>query len=111
MGETRCRAGGCSNPIPEHLADQALCLDHYLVEAEVRITACKRQLAEGSLDDAARDAALQFVLLTAARIATVGVQSPPDDQILRGRMLHTMLMLADLRERLDKKEEVPGGKR
>ena len=102
MSDVRCRVGGCANPVPAHLEDQALCLDHYLVETEVRITSCKRQLAEGSLDDAQRGPALQFVLLSAARIATVGVHSPPADQVVRGRMLHTMLMLADLRERLDK---------
>ncbi len=105
MSDARCRVGGCANPVPAHLEDQAFCLDHYLVEAEVRITACKRQLAEGSVDDTARSAALQFVLLTAARIATVGVHSPPKDQVVRGRMLHVMLMLADLRERLDKTVE------
>ncbi len=105
MSDAGCRVGGCANPVPDHLEDQGLCLDHYLVEAEVRITAYKRQLAEGSLDDAARSAALQFVLLTAARIATVGVHSPPKDQVVRGRMLHLMLMLADLRERLEKTSE------
>ena len=105
MSYAKCRVGGCASPVPAHLEDQALCLDHYLVEAEVRITAYKRQLAEGSVDDAARGAALQFVLLSSARIATVGVQSPPSDQAVRGRMLHIMLMLADLRERLDKTGE------
>ncbi len=105
MSDAKCRVGGCANPVPVHLEDQALCLDHFLVEVEVRITAYKRQLAEGSVDDTARSAALQFVLLTAARIATVGVHSPPTDQVVRGRMLHVMLMLADLRERLDKTME------
>lgn len=101
MSEARCRTSGCGKPLPSQLLDQGVCLEHYLAEVETRINGYNRQLSETPGDPALGSAVLQFILLTAARIATVGVQAPPSDQMVRGRMLHVMLMLADLRERLD----------
>ena len=48
---------------------------------------------------------MQFVVLTAAKIAVIGTQNPPQDQLLRGKLLNAMLLLADLRERVEKNEE------
>lgn len=101
MGDNDCRAGGCANVVPAHLKDTGMCLDHFLADVEVRITGFGRMLGDRPSDVSLKTSALQFILLTAARIATIGVQSPPEDQMVRGRMLHVMLMLADLRERLD----------
>jgi hypothetical protein len=101
MSDHKCRAAGCDNPAPAHLQDMGLCLDHFLAEVEGRIQSFSRRLSDSPGDGSLKTTALQFILLTAARIATIGVQSPPDDQMVRGRMLHVMLMLADLRERLD----------
>jgi hypothetical protein len=101
MSDKKCRTAGCASPVPAHLQDAHLCLDHFLAEVEGRIQGLSRQLENKPGDGSLKTTALQFILLTAARIATIGVQSPPDDQMVRGRMLHVMLMLADLRERLD----------
>jgi len=101
MSDHDCRAGGCANAVPAHLKDTGMCLDHFLADVEVRSTGFSRMLDDQPGDPSLRATALQFILLSAARIATIGVQSPPDDQMVRGRMLHVMLMLADLRERLD----------
>ncbi len=101
MSENNCRSGGCANTVPAHLADSGLCLDHFLADIESRINGFSRQLGDAGDDLSTKTSALQFILLTAARIATIGVQSPPDDQMVRGRMLHVMLMLAELRERID----------
>lgn len=105
MSDNECRAAGCANPVPAHLKDTGMCLDHFLADVEGRIQGFGRQLGDKPGDGPVKTTALQFILLTAARIATIGVQSPPEDQMVRGRMLHVMLMLADLRERLDKAAE------
>ncbi|HEX9764054.1 MAG TPA: hypothetical protein VGA39_02115 [Candidatus Acidoferrales bacterium] len=101
MSDNDCRAGGCANAVPAHLKDAGMCLDHFLADVEARITGFGRLLDDKPGDLSHKTTALQFILLSAARIATIGVHSPPDDQMVRGRMLHVMLMLADLRERLD----------
>ena len=101
MGDNDCRTGGCANVVPAHLKDTGMCLDHFLADVEIRITGFGRMLGDQPGDVSLKTSALQFILLTAARIATIGVQSPPEDQMVRGRMLHVMLMLAELRERLD----------
>jgi hypothetical protein len=105
MNNNDCRTPGCSNPVPANLQDAGKCLEHFLAEVEGRIQGYSRQLADAPADAALKTTTLQFILLTAARIATIGVQSPPGDQMVRGRMLHVMLMLADLRERLDSSAE------
>ena len=61
-----------------------------------------RQLGEAPEDGSLRDTALRFIVLSAARLATIGTGNPPTDQLARGRLLNAMLMLADLREKLDK---------
>ena len=101
MSDNDCRAGGCANAVPAHLKDAGMCLDHFLADIEARINGFSQQLGDAGGDLSIKTSALQFILLTAARIATIGVQSPPEDQMVRGRMLHVMLMLAELRERLD----------
>ena len=103
--DNECRALGCANPVPAHLKDTGMCLDHFLADVEGRIQGFGHQLGDTPGDGSLKTSTLQFILLTAARIATIGVHSPPDDQMVRGRMLHVMLMLADLRERLDKTSE------
>jgi hypothetical protein len=105
MSDHKCRAAGCDHGVPAHLGDMGVCLDHFLGEVEGRIQVFAQQLGEKPGDGSLKTTALQFILLTAARIATIGVQSPPEDQMVRGRMLHVMLMLADLRERLDSTAE------
>ena len=62
------------------------------------------QLANQETTTELEPAIVQFVVLTAAKIAVIGTQNPPQDQLLRGKLLNAMLLLADLRERVEKNE-------
>lgn len=105
---TKCKVGGCSNLVPPELFDHLLCLDHFLSEIQERSNSFARQLEEQGLQETLRRAAMQFVVLEAAKIATIGLQNPPNDQLARGRLLNAMLVLAELRERFDKATEKGG---
>lgn len=96
-----CKVGGCSNPLPGELRGSALCLQHFLDDIEERSRNFNRGLADGP-EEPLRDAALRFAMLTAAKIATLGVNSPPEDDLLRERLLHAMLLLVDLRDRAER---------
>ncbi len=97
-----CKVGGCTNPVQEELLDHELCLGHFLSDLQERATSFARQLEQGAADQRLQQTAMQFILLAAAKIATIGTQNPPEDQLLRGKLLNAMLLLAELRERLDK---------
>ncbi len=95
-----CKVGGCENSILQELEEANLCLDHFLEEVEERARNFDRGLVDGK-DRPLRDAALKFSLLTAAKIATIGMRHPPEEQLLRGRLLNAMLLLLDLRDRIE----------
>jgi hypothetical protein len=98
-----CKVGGCSNPILEELEDTALCLSHFLDDIQERARNFNRRLAEPAAPETALlRTALQFTVLAAAKIAAVGVNNPPQDELTRGRLLNGMLLLADLRERVER---------
>lgn len=99
---TNCKVGGCANPVQEELFDSALCLEHFLSDVQERSSSFARQLEEQSADQNLHTAAMKFIMVAAAKIATIGMQNPPEDQLARGRLLNAMLLLAELRERLDK---------
>jgi len=102
MAPKTCKVGGCDLPIPTELLDHSLCLEHFLSDVVERARTLARQLGEAPEDGSLRDTALRFIVLSAARLATIGTGNPPTDQLARGRLLNAMLMLADLREKLDK---------
>lgn len=99
---TSCKIGGCPNPVPGELADHTLCLEHFLSDIQDRSSSFARQLADRGPSPRLQQAAMQFVVLSAAKIATIGMQDPPEDQLLRGKLLNAMLLLAELREHFDK---------
>lgn len=99
---TNCKVGGCPNPVQEELLDHGICLDHFLSDVQERSTSFARQLEQRGLEKRLQQTAMQFILLAAAKIATIGTQNPPEDQLLRGKLLNAMLLLAELRERFDK---------
>lgn len=99
---TTCKVRGCPNPVLEQLEDQNLCLEHFLDDVQDRSRNFARRLDSHDADEPLRQAALQFILLTAAKIATIGMNNPPEEQLTRGRLLNAMLQLADLRDRLDR---------
>lgn len=98
----KCKAGGCSNPVQKELFDHSLCLEHFLRDLEDRTRSFARQLSADDQSAELHQIALQFTVLAAAKIATIGIENPPPDQQTRSRLLNAMLLLAELRERLDK---------
>ncbi|MGH9863302.1 MAG: hypothetical protein ACRD35_07755 [Candidatus Acidiferrales bacterium] len=97
-----CKAHGCTNTVLRALEDVTLCLQHFLQDVNERSRTFAQQLDDHTAEEPAREAALQFIVLTAAKIATIGTYSPPEEQLERGRLLNAMLQLADLRDRLDR---------
>lgn len=96
-----CKVGGCTNPLPDELKGSALCLEHFLDDLEERARNFNRGLVDEP-EELLREAALRFAMLTAAKIAILGVNSPPDDELTRGRLLNAMLLLVDLRDRAER---------
>lgn len=99
---TNCKVGGCPNSVQPELLDHGLCLNHFLTDIQERSTSFARQLEEPGAGKRLQQAAMQFIVLSAAKIATIGTQNPPADQLLRGKLLNAMLLLAELRERFEK---------
>lgn len=97
-----CKVGGCPTPVPRELHDHSLCVEHFLDQVQERIHGFAQQLDFQGPSDSLQQTAMQFIVLTAAKIATLGTQNPPTEQLLRGRLLNAMLLLAELRERFDK---------
>ena len=97
-----CKVRGCEGPVLEELEESALCLDHFLDDITERTRGYDRQLEDLATDDSLRQAAMRFSVLTAAKLATVGIHHPPEEQLARGQLLNAMLLLADLRDRLDR---------
>ena len=102
MKKITCKVGGCTHPVQSELRDHTLCLEHFLDDVQERARSFARQLSEQGPQKPLQRAALQFIVLSAAKIATIGTENPPHDQLARGRLLNAILLLADLRERFDK---------
>ncbi|MEE8202030.1 MAG: hypothetical protein V3R29_12800 [Candidatus Acidoferrales bacterium] len=98
---TKCKVGGCSSPVSPELRDYSLCLDHFLDNVQERCSGLARQLELEGFRNPLRQAATQFIVASAARLARIGTDNPPKNQLARGRLLNAMLLLAELRERFD----------
>lgn len=91
-----CHREGCSSSIPQGLATEQLCLNHFLDEAFVRtdhaLQCCRqgRSLSAGSLDWLLSDA------LAVVKNLEESADQPDADQ--RDRMLELLLILANLQE-------------
>ncbi|NIV37098.1 MAG: hypothetical protein GWN58_49005 [Anaerolineae bacterium] len=94
--------GGCAGAVPPQLMDQSLCLEHFLGDVQERCHNFSRHLESVALEEELRQTATKFIMLSAAKIATIGMENPPNDQLDRGRLLNAMLLLAELRDRFDK---------
>ncbi|MFQ5817936.1 MAG: hypothetical protein ACE5H2_08280 [Terriglobia bacterium] len=97
-----CKVSGCPNPIEPRLQRQALCLEHFVADIQDRCHRFARRLAEEDLSEVLQRESSQFVIFAAAKIASIGTDNPPSSQLMRGKLLNVILMLADLRERLDR---------
>lgn len=98
----KCRVRGCNDPIDPYLLQQALCLEHFIADLQDRCNRLAHRLAEEDLSQALQREILQFIIFAAAKIVTIGTYNPPASQLTRGKLLNAMLLLADLRERLDR---------
>jgi len=97
-----CKVSGCPNPVEAQLKAQELCLEHFIGDVQDRSHRFARRLTEEEVSEAVQRETSQFVIFAAAKIAAIGTENPPPSQLMRGKLLNAMLMLADLRERLDK---------
>lgn len=88
--------------VQPELVDHVLCLDHFLSDIQERSSSFARQLSADGPAGPLRRAVIQFIMVAAAKIALIGTENPPKEQLLRGRLLNAMLMLAELREHFDK---------
>lgn len=98
----KCRVSGCREPVDPYLAQQKLCLEHFVTDVQDRCNRLAHRLAGEDLSQALQREISQFIIFAAAKIATIGTYNPPASQLTRGKLLHVMLLLADLRERLDR---------
>lgn len=91
-----CRRSPCSNLIPQSLAEEEVCLEHFLNEAFDRVDEAMEQCREGHPIDAQR---LQRLLSDALAIVNnleedAGDPKPEE----RDRMLDLLLSLANVHE-------------
>ncbi len=98
----KCRVRGCDDPIDPYLSHQVLCVEHFVADVQDRCNRLAHRLAEEELSQALQREVSQFIIFAAAKIATIGTYNPPASQLMRGKLLNAMLLLADLRERLDR---------
>jgi hypothetical protein len=92
----RCRRSGCAKPLPQGLAGEQLCLDHFLDEAFLRTDETLERARQGESMDP-HD--LEWLLSDALAIVKnleEGAGNPNPDQ--RDRMLELLLILANLHE-------------
>jgi hypothetical protein len=91
-----CRRTACANLIPPSLADEKICLDHFLDEAFSRTGEVMQRCQEGHAID---PQILERLLADALAIVTnLENHSSEDDAEQRDRMLELLLSLANLHE-------------
>jgi hypothetical protein len=92
----RCRRSACPNPIPAALANEQLCLEHFLDDAFLRTDQTFDRCREGR---AMNPADVEWLLSDALAIVKNLEEkaSDPEPQH-RDRMLELLLMLANLHE-------------
>jgi hypothetical protein len=91
-----CRRAGCAKSIPDALANQRICLDHFLDDAFTRTDQTFGRCREGR---AINPADVEWLLSDALAIVTnleEKAGDPEPDQ--RDRMLELLLKLANLHE-------------
>jgi hypothetical protein len=92
-----CRKTSCANQIPQSLASEQLCLDHYLDEAFTRTDEALQRSRSGRPIDTV---GLETMLADALTIVTsLDDQSGQNDN-QRDRMLELLLILANLHEHI-----------
>lgn len=95
-GRELCRKDACSNSIPQNLAAERLCLDHFLDEAFRRTEEALERCRAGQAIDSKR---LEWLLADALTIVN-GLDNQPGErtQDQQDRMLELLLILANLHE-------------
>jgi hypothetical protein len=92
----KCQRAGCANALPQGLAGERLCLDHFLDEAFLRTDETLERAHQGEELDPDD---LEWLLSDALAIVKnleEGAGDPNPDQ--RDRMLELLLILANLHE-------------
>jgi len=90
-----CRKTSCANQIPESLAGEQLCLDHFLDEAFQRTDEALQRSRSGFAIDTN---GLEAMLADALTIVNSLDDQSEQSEIQRDRMLELLLILANLHE-------------
>jgi hypothetical protein len=90
-----CSRGSCANLIPPSLANEQVCLDHFLDDAFVRTGDAMQRCRQGRLVDAK---GLERLLADALAIVSNLEEEEALDPAKRDRMLELLLSLANLHE-------------
>jgi hypothetical protein len=91
-----CRRAGCANAVPDALANERICLDHFLDDAFVRTDQTFNRCRDGR---SMNSADVEWLLSDALAIVKNLEEKASDPQPQqRDRMLELLLMLANLHE-------------
>jgi len=91
-----CRRSGCAKPIPSALANERICLDHFLDDAFARTDVTLGRCREGR---AMNPADVEWLLSDAlAIVKNLEEKAEDPNSQVRDRMLDLLLMLANLHE-------------
>jgi hypothetical protein len=97
LTQTRtCQIGVCSDRVPATLAQQGICLDHYLDQAFARVASALEQRRKGrTLDSRTMDWLQKQGDFTVQLLAEDGPAHTPEE---RSRLLDLLLCLANVQE-------------
>ncbi len=91
-----CRRASCANPIPASLANEQICLDHFLDEAFLRSDQTMRMFREGCpIEPQLLERLLADALAIVNNLDEGAAEPRPEE---RERMLDLLLSLANLHE-------------
>jgi hypothetical protein len=91
-----CRRAPCANLIPASLANEQMCLNHFLDEAFLRTDQIMQQFREGRpVDPPTVERLLADALAIVTNLEEGAAEPKPED---RDRMLELLLSLANLHE-------------
>ena len=84
------------------LQEVGLCLEHYVQNVQLDANAFAQRIDSRQLSADHKQNLGNFVCLSAAKLATIGVANPRLSDFDRARLLNAMFMLIELRERAEK---------
>lgn len=97
-----CHFPNCQSQVLRELEGVGLCLEHFIQNVQLDANGFAQCIDSRQLSSDQKKNLGNFVCLSAAKLATIGVGNPRLSDFDRARLLNTMFMLIDLRERGEK---------